>query len=69
MRITSGKVVDGHIEVQGESLHDGLTVTVLVPEESSFTLDAASEAELLQAIKQADRGELLDARDVLPKRS
>ena len=67
MRITSGRVVDGHIEVSGEALRDGMSVTVLVHDESAFTLDAASEAELLQAIAQADRGDLLDAAGVLRK--
>ncbi len=59
MRITQGKVVDGRVVVEGEPLSEGSTVTVLVPEERTFTLGEQDEAALLEAIAQADRGELL----------
>lgn len=65
MRITKGKVVDGRIVIEGESLNEGATVTILVPDEGSFTLAPEDEAFLLEAIAEADRGELLDAQDVL----
>lgn len=64
MRITKGKVIGGQIVVQGESLREGSTVTILVPDERTFTLSAEEEAALLEAIAEADRGELLDAEDV-----
>ena len=70
MRITKGKVVDGQIVVEGESLHEGSTVTILVPDERTFTLNSEEEAALLEAIAEADRDELLDAEDIfrqLPK--
>jgi len=70
MRITKGKVVDGQIVVEGESLREGSTVTVLVPDEHTFTLSDEEEAALLEAIAEAERGDLLDAEDVfrqLPK--
>ena len=50
MRITKGKVVDGRGIVEGDPLDEGSTVTVLVSDEDSFTLDAEDEAALLQAI-------------------
>jgi hypothetical protein len=66
MRVTSGKVVAGHIVVEGESLPDGSIVTVLAREvDESFELDAAAEAELLLSLAEADRGELIPAEDVL----
>ena len=65
MRITKGKVVAGHIIVEGESLIEGSTVTILVPDERTFTLSDEDEASLLEAIAEADRGELLDAQDIL----
>jgi len=65
MRITKGKVVAGQIVVEGESLSEGATVTILVPDEGAFTLTPEEEASLLAAIAEADRGELLDAQDVL----
>ena len=65
MRITKGKVVVGRIVVEGEALSEGATVTILVPDEGAFTLTPEDEASLLEAIAEADRGELLDAQDVL----
>ncbi|MCH8281428.1 MAG: hypothetical protein J4N89_08380 [Chloroflexi bacterium] len=65
MRITNGKVVGGHVIVEGEPLIEGSAVTVLVADEPNFTLGDEDEAALLQAIAEADRGELLDAEDVL----
>lgn len=64
MRTTKGKVVGGQIVVEGESLREGSTVTVLVSDESTFTLGAEEEAALLEAVSEADRGELVDADDV-----
>lgn len=65
MRITRGKVIDGHVVVEGESLREGSTVTVLVPDERAFTLSDEDEAALLEAIAEADRDDLFDAEDVL----
>ena len=65
MRITRGKVVGGQIVVDGEQLEEGSNVTVLVTDERTFQLNSAEEMELLEAIAEADRGELLDAEDVL----
>ena len=65
MRITRGKVVGGQIVVEGESLSEGATVTILVSDEGAFTLTPEDEASLLEAIAEADRGELLDAQDIL----
>ena len=63
MRITKGTVIAGQIVVEGESLKEG--VTVLVPDERTFTLSEEDEAALLESIAEADRAELLDAEDVL----
>ena len=66
MRVTSGRVVSGHIVIEGEPLPDGSIVTVLAREaDESFELDAAAEAELLLSMAEADRGELIPAEDVL----
>jgi len=65
MRITQGTVVGGKIVVPDEPLTEGSKVTVLVPEERTFTLSQEDEAELLKAIQQADRGELEDGQEVL----
>ena len=67
MRITKGKVVGGHVIVEGESLDEGSTVTVLIPDERTFTLGDEDEAALLQAITEADRNDLADGDDVIQK--
>jgi len=66
MRIAPGKVVSGQVIVDGDALPEGALVTVLAPEaDETFELDATAEAELLESIAQADRGELIPAEDVL----
>lgn len=68
MRIAPGVVVSGQVIVEGEPLPEGLLVTVLAREaDESFELDAEQEAELLESIAEADRGELIPADEVLRK--
>ncbi len=55
----------GHIIVEGEPLADGVDVTVLCADEPEFELSDNDQADLLQAIAEADRGETLDANEVL----
>ena len=65
MRITKGKVVGGHVIVEGDPLDEGSTVTVLISNERTFTLSAEDEAALLQAISEADRDDLINGDDVI----
>ena len=66
MLITTAKVNNGVIEIDSNDLPDGTTVTVLAHEgDETFELDAAQEAELLAAIGEAKRGELVDASELL----
>jgi hypothetical protein len=66
MRVTSGKVVSGHIVVEGEPLPEGTIVTILAREaDESFELDETAEAVLLLSLAEADRGELIPAEEVL----
>jgi hypothetical protein len=66
MVITSGRVVEGKIVVDGDPLPEGTTVTVLTREgDESFVLDAAAEAELLESIAEADRQDVVPLEDVL----
>jgi hypothetical protein len=67
MRITQGTVVDGKIVVPDEPLLEGSRVTVLVPEEPTFMLSQEDEIALLEAIQEADRGELVDGRELLDR--
>jgi len=66
MRVSSGKVVAGHIVLEGDPLPEGSVVTVLARDaDESFELDAAAEAELLLSIAEADRGELIPAEKII----
>lgn len=66
MLITTGKVNNGVIQIDSKDLPDGTTVTLLAREgDETFELNAAQESELLAAIAEADRGELISATEVL----
>ncbi len=66
MKVVSGKVVGGKVVVDGVKLDEGATVTVVTREDDeSFELGAADEAALLAAIDEADRGDVVDADDVV----
>ncbi len=68
MRITSGKVVSGKVIVDDEPLPEGATVTVLAPDGSDeFELSSTDEDALLEAIDQAERGDIIEAQDVLAR--
>ncbi len=68
MKIATGKVVDGKVVLEGVTLEEGTSVTVLArDQEGGFTLTPEEEAELLLAIAEADRGETVPAEEVLAK--
>lgn len=68
MKIATGKVVGGKVEVDGALLEEGASVTVLARDgENGFTLSPEEEAELLLSIAEADRGETISAEEVLAK--
>lgn len=64
MRVTTGRVVAGRIEVPGESFAEGEAVTVLVPEgDETFTLTSEEEAALLAAMAEGDRGDVVSVEE------
>ena len=66
MKIVTGKVVDGKIEVKGRPLVEGTEVTVVLPDtEEVYHLSTEEEAALLESIAEADRGEVRPMKDVL----
>jgi len=66
MRVTTGTVVNGRIEIPGEDFAEGTVVTILAPEDrESFTLEPEAETELLLAIEEADRGEFISGDELL----
>jgi len=68
MLITTGKVSNGVIQVEGKELPEGAIVTILAHEEDeTFELNPEQESELLSAINEAERGELVSSFDLLKK--
>ena len=66
MLVTTGKVTGGAIEVEAGSLPEGATVTILATEDGEvFELNSSDEAMILAAIAEAERGEVINASDVL----
>ena len=66
MLITTAKVNNGVIQIDSKDLPDGTTVTLLAHEgDETFELDAAQESELLAAIAEAERGELVSTSELL----
>ncbi len=65
MRIASGKVVNGRVELDTE-LPEGTSVTVIAPDgDDTFEADAETENRLLQAIAESDRSETIPMSVVL----
>lgn len=66
VRIATGKVVRGKLELDGDSLEEGSTVTVLVPElDETFELTPDEEVALEKSLEQAARGQFVDAANLL----
>jgi hypothetical protein len=64
--MTTGKIVSGHIVLEGEPLPDGADVTVLVQEaDEPFEITPELRAALLESIAQCDRGETISADELL----
>jgi len=68
MQVVFGTVVDGKVVIQGPSLPEGTAVAVLAREEASaVTLSPAEEAELLEALDEADRQEGISAEELFTR--
>ena len=68
MQVTTGIVVDGKVVVEGDPLPDGTVVTIIARDaEETFEVPPELEAELLESIAQADRGETISADEVIAR--
>ena len=66
MLVTTGRVSHGSIEVEAGSLPEGVTVTILAPEDGeTFEIGREDEAKLLAAISETERGEAVSASELL----
>lgn len=60
MRVATGRVVEGKVVVEGEPWTEGAVVTVVArDDEDTFEVSADQERALLEAMAQADRGEVI----------
>ena len=64
MRVITGRVVDGKIEVEGD-LQEGTAVAILAADEGGFHLNAEEEEELVVALEEIRRGNFVDGRELL----
>jgi hypothetical protein len=65
MQVASGTVIDGKVVVDGLSLPEGTVVTVLARgDEAAVRLPPEQEAELLEALDEADREEGISADEL-----
>ena len=68
MQIASGTIIDGKVVVEGLSLPEGTSVTVLARgDESAVRLSPQQEAELLDALDEADREEGISAEELFAR--
>jgi hypothetical protein len=66
MRVATGRVIDGRVELQEAELPEGAAVTVLLSEgDETFEADAATEQMLLESIAQCERGQTVPLTRVL----
>src|SRR5713101_7404434 len=68
MKVATGKVVGGKVVLEGVSLEEGTSVTVLAKDdEGGFELTPEQAADLLLSIAEAERGETVSTEEVLAK--
>jgi hypothetical protein len=68
MQLVFGTVVGGKVVVEGDPLPEGTVVTILAREaEETFEVPPELEAELLESIAQADRGETISADKLIER--
>lgn len=65
MRVATGIVVDGKVVVEGLDLPEGETVVVMTRDaEEEVRLSPEEETALLEAIAEADRGEIISGKEL-----
>jgi hypothetical protein len=68
MQVATGTVIAGRLVVEGLDLPDGETVIVLAREaEEEVHVSSEEEADLLEAIAEADRGATISAEELFAR--
>lgn len=65
MKVFSAKVVNGRLEVGDAQVPDGMTVTVIADDDTEVEFTPEQRALLRESLAQADRGETVDAFELL----
>ncbi|HEX4961952.1 MAG TPA: hypothetical protein VF173_14015 [Thermoanaerobaculia bacterium] len=66
MKVATGKIVGGEVVLDGEPWEEGTRVTILAADpEETVELSPEEEAELLQALAEADAGDVVDGEEFL----
>jgi hypothetical protein len=64
MKVITGRVVEGRIEVEGD-LPEGTAVAVLAADEGGFQLSSSEEDELVEALAAIRSGAYVDGHSLL----
>jgi hypothetical protein len=68
MQLATATVIDGKLTVEGLDIPDGEMIVVLAREtEEEVVLSPEEEAELLESIAEADRGETITAEELFAR--
>ena len=68
MQLATGTVVGRNVAVEEDPLPEGTVVTILAREaDETFEVPPELEAELLESIAQADRGETISADELIER--
>jgi hypothetical protein len=68
MQLTTGVVVGGKVVVDGDPLPDGTVVTILARDaDETFEVPPELEAELLESLAEAARGETISADELIER--
>jgi hypothetical protein len=66
MRVVTGRVRDGRVEIPADFIPEGAQVMVLAPESGEpLRLSPSEETELLEAMEEIRRGDFIDGDDLL----
>ncbi len=68
MKVATGRIVEGKVVLEGEPLAEGSVVTVVAREgDEAFEVSDDEERALLEAIAQADRGQVVSWEELREK--
>ncbi len=65
MTFATGRVIEGKVVFEGEPLAEGAVVTIVAREgDETFEVSSEDERALLEAIAQADRGQVVSWKEL-----